>query len=139
MVSYASARGIEVSTTTSLLTLSDARVDECVASGRLPAHRPIRVVLLLLRSNVQHLPSLIRLVRAHGADAIAVQHLWHDVASARRQRCDQPWSGIHVGASGEALPCPKAKTAQRLNRQQLASSTPPTLCRTCSAYERTRQ
>lgn len=228
MVSYAAARGIRVSTTTSLLTISDARVDECVASGlaridvALGAAHPsdcdylrpgsklhralanvrrlararkalpeIRIVLLLLRSNLPHLPRLIRLARAHGADAVAFQHLWHDVSSARRfveaesllketpdfteaqavanglgvalelpsvQRCERPWSGIHVGASGEALPCPKAKTAQRLNlgnmrrdgvvrvwnndayrefRERLASSNPPELCRTCSAYQAT--
>jgi radical SAM protein with 4Fe4S-binding SPASM domain len=146
-------------------------------------------VLLLQRRHLPHLPTLIRLVRAHGADAIAFQHLWHDVCPARRfveaesllqedpdlteaqavadalgvalelpslRRCERPWSGIHVGASGEALPCPKASTAQRLNlgnmrrdgvvrvwnndayrefRERLASSSPPELCRNCSAYQ----
>lgn len=225
MVSYAAHRGIEVSTTTSLAAISDARIEECVASGlkRLDinvgaAHpsdcdylRPgsklrralrnarrvvlkrrslpeIRVVLFLTRSNLQQLPELIRLARNHGADAVMLQHLWHDVCPARRfveaesllmqpfsfeaaqaaatelgivlelphiGRCERPWRAIHVGAFGEALPCPKAKTAQRLNlgnmrrdgvvrvwnndayrefREQLASASPPDLCRHCSIY-----
>jgi molybdenum cofactor biosynthesis enzyme MoaA len=33
MVAYAAARGIDVTTTTTLLTISDARLEECVASG----------------------------------------------------------------------------------------------------------
>jgi radical SAM protein with 4Fe4S-binding SPASM domain len=226
MVSYAVARGIQVSTTTSLAAISDARIEQCVASGlkRLDvnvgaAHpsdcdylRPgsklrralrnarrlflqrkslpeIRVVLFLTRSNLPHLPELIRLARAHGADAVMLQHLWHDVCAARRfveaesllgqsanfeaaqaaaaelgvalelphfRRCERPWRAIHVGASGEALPCPQAKTAQRLNlgnmrrdgvvrvwnndayrefREQLASASPPGLCRHCSIYQ----
>jgi radical SAM protein with 4Fe4S-binding SPASM domain len=227
MVAYASARGVLVSTTTSLLMISDARIAECVTSGlaridvalgaALPSDcdylRPgsklrralrnvrrlslqkkrlpeIRVVLMLLRSNLPHLRELIRLSRAHGADAIAFQHLWHDVSPARRfveaesllkeqvdltgakaaadelgvalelpqmRYCDRPWRSIHVGASGEALPCPQAKTAQRLNlgnlrrdgvvrvwnndayrefRERLASDDPPQLCRSCSVYLR---
>ena len=69
--------------------------------------------------------------------------------------CERPWRAIHVGAFGEALPCPKAKTAQRLNlgnmrrdgvgrgwnndayrefRERLASASPPDLCRHCSIY-----
>ena len=226
MVAYATARGVRVSTTTSLLTISDARIAECLSSGlaridvapgaadpadcdylragsklrralrnvrrlsrRKKSAPEIRVVLMLLRSHLRHLPELIRLARAHGADAIAFQHLWHDVSPARRfveaesllkekpdfqeaqalahelgvrlelpltRRCDRPWQALHVGASGEALPCPKAKTAQRLNlgnlrrdgvvrvwnsdayrefRERLVSDNPPDLCRRCSVYQ----
>ena len=228
MVSYAARRGIEVSTTSALLAISEARVDECVASGLAcldvnvgAAHpadcdylRPgsklrralrkaqrvalkrsslprIRIVLFPTRSNLEQLPELIRLAREHGADAVVLQHLWHDVCTARRfvdaesllkencdfsaaraaaaqlgvalelpqfERCVHPWSAIHVGAFGEALPCPKARTAQRLNlgnmrrdgvvrvwngdayrefRARLASANPPALCRQCSVYQAT--
>ncbi|HEV3009433.1 MAG TPA: radical SAM protein [Burkholderiales bacterium] len=228
MVAYAGARGVRVSTTTNFLSISDARIEECVASGlsrldvapgaahpldcdylrtgsklrralrnvRRLSHKKksipeIRVVLILLRSNLQHLSELIRLSREHGADVIAFQHLWHDVCPARRfveaesllkekvdfkeaqaaagelgvalelpllRRCDRPWRAIHVGASGEALPCPAARTAQRLNlgnlrrdgivrvwnndayrefRERFESDNPPDLCRRCSVYEGT--
>jgi radical SAM protein with 4Fe4S-binding SPASM domain len=234
MVTYATARGVRVCTTTDLLTLSDARIAECIASGlrridvapgaadpsdcdylrpgsklrralrnvrRLARarklHPEIRIVLMLLRSNLQHLPELVRLARAHGADAIEFQHLWHDVSTARRfveaesllkedaaklesgfaearsmadrlgialqlprrrRRCERPWRELHVGASGEALPCARANTAQRLNlgnmrrdgvvrvwnndayrefRSRVASQEPPDLCRRCAVYEGT--
>lgn len=227
MVAYAAARGIAVSTSTSLLTISDARIAQCVASGlrridiapgarhpsdcdylragsklrralanarRLAAARSagpeLRLVLMLLRSKRDQLPDVLRLAKAHGIDAIAFQHLWHDVCPARRfveaesllkekldfadlealardlgvrldlpraRRCERPWRSLHVGASGEALPCPAANTAQRLNlgnmrrdgivrvwnneayrefREQLASDTPPPLCRGCALYQR---
>jgi MoaA/NifB/PqqE/SkfB family radical SAM enzyme len=244
MVAYAAARGIEVTTTTTLLTISDARIEECVASGlrRIdvapgaadPAdcdylrprsklrrvlrnarrlgeakkrqgtkHPEIRIVLVLLRRNLDQLPELVRLAREHGADSVVFQHLWHDMSAARRfveaesllksdasqlepyfreaqtladelrvalslprarradapaprVRCDRPWRGIYVGASGEALPCAMLKTPQRLNlgsmrrggvvrvwnsdayrefRERLASSTPPAVCRGCAVYE----
>jgi radical SAM protein with 4Fe4S-binding SPASM domain len=227
MVAYAVARGIEVSTSSSLLTISDARIEECVASGlrRLDVapgaahpsdcdylrhgsklrralrnarrlararkiHPEIRIVLMLLRRDLARLPELVRLARVHGADSIVFQHLWHDVCAVRRfveaesllkegkldfseaqrtadelgitlelpraARCDRPWRSIHVGASGEALPCAMAKTAQRLNlgnmrregvvrvwnndayrefRERLASDEPPQICRSCVVYE----
>jgi radical SAM protein with 4Fe4S-binding SPASM domain len=71
-------------------------------------------------------------------------------------RCDRPWRGIYVGASGEALPCAMLKTPQRLNlgnmrrsgvvrvwnseayrefRERLASSIPPDICRRCAVYD----
>jgi MoaA/NifB/PqqE/SkfB family radical SAM enzyme len=122
MIAIAVSRGIDVSTRTRLLTLSDERVEACIASGvrridvapgaahasdcdylragsklrralnnlrRLAAARrdafpELRVVLMLLRSNRERLPELIRLARAHGADAIALEHLWHDQCPARR-------------------------------------------------------
>ena len=226
MVAYAAARGIAVSTSTSLLAISDARIAQCVASGlrridvalgarhpldcdylrpgsklrralrnvqRLAAarnvHPELRLVLMLLRSNRQQLPDLVRMAKVHGADAIVFQHLWHDVCPARRfveaesllkenldlsevekvaldlgvrlelprgVRCQRPWRSLHVGASGEALPCPAANTAQRLNlgnmrrdgvvrvwnndayrefRERLASDNPPQLCRSCALYQ----
>lgn len=227
MVAYAAARGIEVTTTTSLLTITDARIEECVLSGlrRIDvapgaAHpsdcdylRPgsklrralrnvrrlartkkiypeIRIVLMLLRRDLDRIPELVRLARAHGANSIVFQHLWHDVCAARRfveaesllkeqkldfseaqrianelgitlglpraARCERPWRSIHVGASGEALPCAMARTAQRLNlgnmrregvvrvwnndayrefRERLASDDPPAICRGCAVYQ----
>jgi radical SAM protein with 4Fe4S-binding SPASM domain len=227
MIANAVSRGIDVTTRTRLLTLSDERIEECIASGlrridvapgavhpsdcdylrpgsklrralanvrRLAAARSnafpeIRVVLMLLKSNRERLPELIRLARAHGADAIALEHLWHDQCPARRfveaesllkekpalddaralavqlgirldmpraRRCERPWRRIHIGAWGEALPCPQARTAQRRTlgnarrdgivsvwnndayrtfRERLASDTPPELCRNCSLYE----
>lgn len=226
MVSCAAGRGVEVSTTTSLLHVSDARIAECVASGlkrldvNVGAEHPsdcdylragsklrralrnarrvvlkrkslpeIRVVLLALRSNLRELPELIRLAREHGADGVVLQHLWHDVCPARRfveaeslllespdfgralaaaadlgvalerpslKRCEHPWRDLHIGPAGEALPCPQAKTAQRLNlgnmrrdgvvrvwnndayrefRERLGSANPPQLCRRCSVHQ----
>jgi radical SAM protein with 4Fe4S-binding SPASM domain len=162
--------------------------------GRLAAARSaspeLRLVLMLTRSKFARLPEVVRLAKAHGADAIAFQHLWHDVCPARRfveaesllkekierreleaaarelgvrlelpraARCERPWRSLHVGASGEALPCPAANTAQRLNlgnmrregivrvwnndayrefRERLASDNPPQLCRSCALYQR---
>lgn len=234
MVTYAAARGVEVTTTSRLLALSEARVEECVASGlrrldvappassaadcdylasgsklrralrnlrrlatarsRKGVHLPeIRVVLILQRRHLGALEELVRLVRAHGADALVFQHLWHDVSPARRfveaesllredparlasffeqaQKvglelalprsrsysgpCEQPWRRLHIGPRGEALPCAKLKTAQRLDlgnmradgvvrvwnnvayrefRRRLASDEPPSVCRSCLIY-----
>jgi radical SAM protein with 4Fe4S-binding SPASM domain len=240
MVAYAAARGVEVTTATRLLTISEARIEECVASGlrridvapgaadpsdcdylrpgsklrralrnaqRLAEakkrqgakHPETRVVLMLLRRNLGDLAELVRLAREHGADSVVFQHLWHDAGSPRRfveaesllkedlnklnfgearalaeelgivlslpgarraaafpARCDRPWRGIHVGASGEALPCAMLKTPQRLNlgnmrrdgvvrvwnaeayrefRERLASDNPPDVCRGCAVYQ----
>jgi MoaA/NifB/PqqE/SkfB family radical SAM enzyme len=226
MVSYAAARGIAVSTTTSFLTISDARIAACVASGlrRLDVvpgaahpsdcdylrpgsklrralrnvrrlanarqrHPEIRIVLMLLRNNLPQLPELARLAKEHGADALVLRHLWHDVCPARRfveaqsllgvtvdltelqrsaaelgialelprvRRCERPWRSVHIGASGEALPCPMARTEQRPTvgnvrrdgvvrvwngaayrdfRERLAAGAPPELCRRCSTYQ----
>lgn len=241
MVAYAAGRGVEVTTTTSLLTISEARIEECVASGlrrvdvapgaadpsdcdylrpgsklrralrnaqRLAEakkrhgakHPEIRVVLMLLRRNLGELAELVRLAGEHGAQSVLFQHLWHDLGAPRRfveaesllkedldkyfreaqaladelgvalllprarradagsfpARCDRPWRGIHVGASGEALPCARLKTPQRLNlgnmrrdgavrvwngdayrefRERLASDNPPDVCRGCAVYQ----
>ena len=226
MVAFAAGRGVEVSTSTSLLSISDARIEACVASGlrrldiNVGAEHPsdcdylrpgsklrralrnarrvvlkrkslpqIRVVLIVLRSNLEALPELVRLAREHGADAVVLQHLWHDVCPARRfveaesllsaspdfraaqgaaaelrielelpsfKRCEHPWRDLHIGPAGEALPCPQAKTAQRLNlgnmrrdgivrvwnndayrefRERLWSANPPALCRRCSVHQ----
>jgi radical SAM protein with 4Fe4S-binding SPASM domain len=237
MVANAAGRGIEVTTATSLLTISEARIEECVASGlrridvapgasdpsdcdylrpgsklrralrnaqRLAEakkrhgakHPEIRVVLMLLRRHLGALAELVRLAGEHGAESVVFQHLWHDVSVTRRfveaesllkekldfkeaqaiadelgivlvlpgarraadfpARCDRPWRGIHVGASGEALPCARLKTPQRLNlgnmrrdgvvrvwnsdayrefRERLASADPPDICRGCAVYQ----
>jgi radical SAM protein with 4Fe4S-binding SPASM domain len=66
-----------------------------------------------------------------------------------------PRRGIYVGASGEALPCARLRTPQRLSlgnmrgegvvhvwngdayrefRERLASSDPPDICRGCAVY-----
>jgi radical SAM protein with 4Fe4S-binding SPASM domain len=239
MVAYAAGRGIEVTTTTSLLTISEARIEECVASGlrridvapgasdpsdcdylrpgsklrralrnaqrlaeakkrHAAKHPELRVVLMLLRRHLGALAELVRLAGEHGAQSVVFQHLWHDVSVTRRfveaesllkekldfkeaqaiaddlgivlvlpgarradasnfpARCDRPWRGIHVGASGEALPCARLKTPQRLNlgnmrrdgvvrvwnsdayrefRERLASADPPDICRDCAVYQ----
>jgi radical SAM protein with 4Fe4S-binding SPASM domain len=242
MVAYAAARGVEVVSTTSLLTISEARIEECVASGlrridvapgaadpsdcdylrpgsklrralrnaqrlaeakkrHAAKHPEIRIVLMLLRRNLGELAELVRLAAGQGADSVVFQHLWHDVVAPRRfveaesllkedpnkldfgearaladelgivlslprarradgrgfpARCDRPWRGIHVGASGEALPCAMLKTPQRLNlgnmrrdgvvrvwngdayrefRERLASDDPPDICRGCAVYQ----
>jgi radical SAM protein with 4Fe4S-binding SPASM domain len=243
MVAHAAARGIQVTTTTTLLTISDARIEECVAGGlrridvapgasdpsdcdylrpgsklrralrnaqrlseakkrHAAEHPQIRIVLMLLRRNLNELPELVRLAAEHGAEAVVFQHLWHDLSAPRRfveaesllkedpnklnfgeaqaladelgialslprrradagpgrVRCDRPWRGIYVGASGEALPCAMLKTSQRLNlgnmrrdgvvrvwngdayrefRERLASDDPPDICRGCAVYQGT--
>lgn len=235
MVAHAAARGVEVTTTTNLVTLSDSRLEQCLSSGlaridvapgaapadcdylrpgsklrralrnvrRLAAEKRrrgvvqprIRVVLMLLRRDRGRLVELVRLAAAHGADAVVFQHLWHDVTGARRfveaqsllgeeidpgaagaaaaelgielelprarrtgagRRCDEPWRAVHIGASGEALPCAMLKTRQRLNlgnmrrdgvvrvwnndayrefRRRLDSGDPPEVCRRCAVYQ----
>jgi MoaA/NifB/PqqE/SkfB family radical SAM enzyme len=230
MVAYAAARGIEVTSTSPLLRLSEARLEECLTSGlagldvaptdcdylgrgsklgralanvrRLAGARKgekpqLRVILMLQRRHLNALPELVRLVRTHGADALVFQHLWHDVSAARRfvdaqsvvnedcepyfakaraaadevglelasprmrshtGPCEQPWRRIHIGASGDALPCAKLKTAQRLTlgnmrragvaavwngeafrefRRRLGSGDLPPVCRRCGIYSTT--
>jgi MoaA/NifB/PqqE/SkfB family radical SAM enzyme len=72
-----------------------------------------------------------------------------------RQRCDWPWSSAYISFQGYAMPCCIASTpevmqlgllngsnleevwngpAYRQFREQLASSTPPEICRSCSIY-----
>ena len=229
MVAYAVAKGLQVTSTSPLLRLSDARIEDCLTSGlarldvapgaataaecdylargsklrralgnmrrlvsaRKGRARPeIRVILMLQRRHLGVLPELVRLVAAHGADALVFQHLWHDVSPARRfveresvlgedcephfeparevgltlalprERshagpCEQPWRRIHIGATGDALPCAKLKTAQRLTlgnmrrngvaavwngaafeefRRKLGAGDLPPVCRRCGIY-----
>ena len=47
-------------------------------------HPQIRIVLMLLRRNLDQLRELVRLAGEHGADSIVFQHLWHDVGATRR-------------------------------------------------------
>ena len=233
MVAYAAAKGIEVTSTSPLLTLSEARIEDCLTSGlarldvapgaataadcdylargsklrralgnmrrlvsaRKDRERPaIRVILMLQRRHLGALPELVRIVAAYGADALVFQHLWHDVSPGRRfvdresvlgddcepsfeparevaeqmgltlalprERshsgpCEQPWRRIHIGATGDALPCAKLKTAQRLTlgnmrrngvtavwngaafqefRRKLDVGDLPPVCRRCGIY-----
>ena len=230
MVAYAASRGMEVTSTSPFLRISDARLEQCLASGlarldvaptdcdylgrgsklrralanvrRLARARKgktpqLRVILMLQRRHLEALPELVRLVGAHGADALVFQHLWHDVSPARRfveaqsvvnedcepyfakaraaadevglalalprarshaGPCEQPWRRIHIGASGDALPCAKVKTAQRVTlgnmrrtgvaavwngeafrefRRRLGSGDLPPVCRRCGIYSTT--
>jgi radical SAM protein with 4Fe4S-binding SPASM domain len=227
MVSYAAARGIEVTTTSPLVRLGAARIEECLTSGlarldvaptdfdylargsglrralanvrRLASARKgcrpeVRVILVLQRRHLPLLAELVRIVREHGADALVFQHLWHDVSPARRfvdaqsvvnedceayfdmaraaagelglvlalprsrshsGPCEQPWRRIHIGATGDALPCAKLKTPQRVTlgnmrrdgvavvwngeafrefRRHLAAGDLPPVCRRCRIY-----
>jgi radical SAM protein with 4Fe4S-binding SPASM domain len=153
------------------------------------ARPEIRVVLMVTRSSLPRLAELVRSVAAHGADALALRHLWHDAVAARRfveaesllgetpdfseaqavaaelglalslpqarlgGPCDRPWRALHLGASGEVLPCAMAKTAQRLSfgsarregvvkiwngdafrefRERVGTDAAPALCRQCT-------
>jgi len=72
-----------------------------------------------------------------------------------RLRCDWPWRGSYIAYSGEAMPCCMVATPDRINfgsmasegvvriwkgeeyrrfREQLASETPPEVCRGCAVY-----
>lgn len=125
LAAMAAARGIVVTTSSSLLTISDARLEQCVQSGiaridvvpasadpadfdylrrggklyrallnvrrladtrgRLGSARPrIRVVLMATRDNAPRLAAIVKAVAAHGADELALRHLWHDAGAPRR-------------------------------------------------------
>src|SRR5579862_7068324 len=99
MVSWASARGIRVSTNSNLTLWSQRRARQCVESGlaalhvsldaatpelyeriRRGAHSPlhIRVVTVLMRQNLHELPSIVRLASDEGVAEVFVQYLCHD-------------------------------------------------------------
>ena len=118
MVSWASARGIRVSTNSNLTLWSQRRARQCVESGlaalhvsldaatpelyerirrgahfgkvirnlrrvveaRRDADSPlhIRVVTVLMRQNLQELPSIVRLASDEGVAEVFVQYLCHD-------------------------------------------------------------
>lgn len=105
MVSYAAARGLAVSATSSAAMLGERRAEECVKSGlkrldvaldaapparcvvrslkrlaqtkaRLGAREPlVRIVASLTRSNVERLPALLTLARGIGAAALVIREL----------------------------------------------------------------
>jgi radical SAM protein with 4Fe4S-binding SPASM domain len=75
-----------------------------------------------------------------------------------RQRCDWPWRGAYVSYDGKAMPCCMVATPDRIHfgdmakdgvarvwnneaygsfRDQLSSSTPPQVCRSCAVYRGT--
>ena len=72
-----------------------------------------------------------------------------------RKRCDWPWRGSYISYDGKAMPCCMVATPDRIHfgdmaqdgvaqvwnnqaysafREQLASSTPPEVCRSCAIY-----
>jgi radical SAM protein with 4Fe4S-binding SPASM domain len=79
-------------------------------------------------------------------------------AAHRQSRCDWPWRGAYLSFAGDAMPCCMVATPDRINfgnvsgkgvaavwnnpryrafREQLASGTPPEVCRTCAVYNGT--
>jgi len=82
----------------------------------------------------------------------------HAAGTPGRDRCSWPWTGAYVSYQGLAMPCCMIATPDRLNfgsvkdngllpvwnsaeyqafRSELASPTPPEICRSCSVYNRT--
>ncbi|WP_292931926.1 radical SAM protein [Noviherbaspirillum sp.] len=72
-----------------------------------------------------------------------------------RERCDWPWRGSYISYDGKAMPCCMVGTPDRIHfgdmaqngvaevwnnqaynrfREQLASATPPEVCRSCALY-----
>jgi radical SAM protein with 4Fe4S-binding SPASM domain len=72
-----------------------------------------------------------------------------------RKRCDWPWRGSYISYDGKAMPCCMVATPDRIHfgdmaqdgvaqvwnnqaysafREQLASTTPPDVCRSCAIY-----
>jgi radical SAM protein with 4Fe4S-binding SPASM domain len=72
-----------------------------------------------------------------------------------KQRCDWPWRGSYISYDGKAMPCCMVATPDRIHfgdmaqngvaqvwnnhsynsfREQLASPTPPDVCRSCAVY-----
>lgn len=87
-----------------------------------------------------------------------VEPVAHPVGTPGIERCDWPWRGAYVSYTGEAMPCCMVATPDRINfgnmvqdgafqiwnnaeyqnfRAQLASETPPDVCRSCAVYTRT--
>jgi radical SAM protein with 4Fe4S-binding SPASM domain len=82
----------------------------------------------------------------------------HPPGTPGPQRCDWPWRGAYVSYDGQAMPCCMVATPDRAQlgnvveqgveavwhgaayeafRAQLASDTPPEVCRSCSVYSGT--
>ncbi len=79
----------------------------------------------------------------------------HPPGTPGRQRCDWPWRGSYISYDGKAMPCCMVGTPDRIHfgdmaqdgvepvwnnrsyatfREQLASATPPKVCRSCALY-----
>jgi MoaA/NifB/PqqE/SkfB family radical SAM enzyme len=79
----------------------------------------------------------------------------HPAGMPGRERCDWPWSSAYISFQGYAMPCCIASTPEVIQlglldgqnleavwngaaynqfREQLASDTPPEICRSCSIY-----
>lgn len=177
----------------------------------------LRLVMVVMRQNLEELPDLVRLAAEWKFEGMFVQHLCHDfgesslpahyrpmrdfvqeqtlleeaperieryfgdarqVATALgvdlrlprtrprphapgtpgRERCNWPWTGAYVSYEGLAMPCCMVSTPDRINfgnmaeggvravwnsdgfaafRDQLASDTPPEICRSCAMYNGT--
>ncbi|HTI46945.1 MAG TPA: radical SAM protein [Casimicrobiaceae bacterium] len=189
------------------------RVMAARAATRSPLE--VRIVMVLMKQNLDDLPNLVRLAAAEGVGSVFVQHLCHDFeegtlpseykpirsfihdemldrvpparveevfAAARAAaqdngvrlrlprlsgapapraeppRCDWPWRGSYISYAGDAMPCCMVGTPDRASfgnmaregvaavwnndgyrafREQLASSSPPAICRSCSLYRGT--
>ncbi len=82
----------------------------------------------------------------------------HPPGTPGPERCNWPWNGAYVSYQGLAMPCCMVATPDRINfgnlaehgvaaiwngpdyqrfRSQLASESPPEVCRSCSVYNRT--
>ncbi|HJV86029.1 MAG TPA: radical SAM protein [Noviherbaspirillum sp.] len=82
----------------------------------------------------------------------------HPPGTPGRQRCDWPWRGAYISHDGKAMPCCMVGTPDRIHfgdmaqdgvetvwnnqayaafRTQLASATPPEVCRSCALYDGT--
>ena len=82
----------------------------------------------------------------------------HPPGTPGPERCDWPWSGAYISYQGYAMPCCMVSTPDRINfgsvaersvetvwngsgyqqfRDQLASDSPPEICRSCSIYKGT--
>jgi radical SAM protein with 4Fe4S-binding SPASM domain len=82
----------------------------------------------------------------------------HPPGTPGPQRCDWPWNGAYISYQGYAMPCCMVSTPDRIHfgkfldqgveqtwngseyqsfRNQLASDTPPDVCRSCSLYSGT--
>ncbi|QDZ27056.1 SPASM domain-containing protein [Noviherbaspirillum sp. UKPF54] len=79
----------------------------------------------------------------------------HPPGMPGRARCDWPWRGAYISYDGRAMPCCMVSTPDRIHfgdmaqngvatiwnnrqytafREQLASATPPEVCRSCAIY-----
>lgn len=79
----------------------------------------------------------------------------HPPGTPGKSRCDWPWRGAYISYDGKAMPCCMVATPDRIHfgdmaqngvaaiwnnqgytafREQLASETPPEVCRSCAVY-----